>query len=565
MSEQTNIEWCDSTWNPWTGCTKVSPACDHCYAESWSKRAGDKVGKWGPGASRVRTTSAYWRQPLKWNAMNARVIDGVPMLWRGDTSYVNSPPHAVHVTPLTDPKGRFLKTKSIDISPEKWNAAKPWRRRVFCASLADWLDNEVPIEWLVDLLDLIRLTPNLDWLLLTKRIGNFATRIRAAWNWCASRLMGMVETESDDSSYPGIAELRDWIGSWLDGNPPANVWIGATICNQVEADRDIPKLLEIPARVRFLSIEPMLGPVDISPFIGNNPVYEKQAQRSVRVPSGTVRGPGNILGWDGVESAQARVGSVETKGGEPTLPQNACGARLRGIPASSSDVGREEGICAGSSVGVAAFQRANTGAVDDQSRGWPEEAERPGQPGIGDVFGATNPCGPDIEGGSCVQSARHEQRYGEADGIGRGNNSTEKGCWGKAGTDSGIVRDCLSNSVENFPQNKPKFWVICGGESGPHARPLHPGWVRSLRDQCATAGVPFLFKQWGEWAPHHASAGGDEGGDVRRGHVRYLQGDGREPDGHFRKGDAAVARVGKKSAGRKLDGVEHNGFPGVRS
>jgi protein gp37 len=104
-------------------------------------------------------------------------------------------------------------------------------------------------------------------------------------------------------------------------------------------------------------------------------------------------------------------------------------------------------------------------------------------------------------------------------------------------------------------------WVIVGGESGPGARPMHPDWARSLRDQCQEAGVPFLFKQFGEWAPHRTVAGGDEGGDIRRGHVRYLQGDGREPDGHFRKGDAAVARVGKKAAGRLLDGREWNGYP----
>lgn len=95
----------------------------------------------------------------------------------------------------------------------------------------------------------------------------------------------------------------------------------------------------------------------------------------------------------------------------------------------------------------------------------------------------------------------------------------------------------------------------------PKARPMHSDWVRSLRDQCQAAGVPFLFKQWGEWAPHRARPGGDEGGDLRRGHVRYLQGDGREPDGHFRKGDAAVARVGKKAAGRTLDGHTWDEFP----
>ncbi|HLL17885.1 MAG TPA: DUF5131 family protein, partial [Rubrivivax sp.] len=110
--------------------------------------------------------------------------------------------------------------------------------------------------------------------------------------------------------------------------------------------------------------------------------------------------------------------------------------------------------------------------------------------------------------------------------------------------------------------NYPRItWVVAGGESGPGARPMYPNWARSLRDQCAAASVPFLFKQWGNWAPHTTTPGGDEGGDLRSGRVRYLAGDGRMPDGHFRCGDAAMANVGKKAAGRQLDGQLHDGYP----
>lgn len=119
MAETTEISWCDHTFNPWTGCQKVSPACDGCYAESWAKRSG--LVKWGPGEERRRTTEDYWKQPLTWNRKAER--DGV-------------------------------------------------RRRVFCASLADVFDNQVDPKWRDDLFGLIDSTPALDWLLLTKRPQN---------------------------------------------------------------------------------------------------------------------------------------------------------------------------------------------------------------------------------------------------------------------------------------------------------------------------------------------------------------------------------------------------------
>lgn len=253
------------------------------------------------------------------------------------------------------------------------------RRRVFCSSLADVFDNEVPAEWLADLLDLIRRTPNLDWLLLTKRIGNWRGRLKAA----LASISGVGET---------IA-LRDWIENWLNGIPPNNVQIGATICNQAEADRDVPKLLRVPAAVRFLSIEPMLGAIN-----------------------------------------------------------------FRWCPY----------------------------AHQADAENYREYLERTG--GVNE--------------------------YESLKGIG---------------------------------------WIIVGGESGANARPMHPDWARSLRDQCAAAGVPFMFKQWGEWAPSaHLLATGETAYSVASTKL-YGIGQGR-----------SMQRIGKKAAGRLLDGVIHNEFPKVR-
>jgi protein gp37 len=122
MAHNSKIEWTDHTFNPWIGCTNVSPGCDHCYAESWSKRSG--LVKWGNNPRR-RTSEVYWRAPLKWQAMAAAF-------------------HRQH----------------------------GGRQRVFCASLADVFDNQADRVWRSDLFDLIAVTPALDWLLLTKRPQN---------------------------------------------------------------------------------------------------------------------------------------------------------------------------------------------------------------------------------------------------------------------------------------------------------------------------------------------------------------------------------------------------------
>jgi len=180
MGEGTAIEWCDYTFNPWLGCTKVSPGCDHCYAETWANRTGHK-GLWGTGAHRL-FGDAHWRAPLLWSE-RARNLERKP--------------------------------------------------RVFCASMADVFDNEAPSRERDRLWRLIEATPHLSWLILTKRIGNAARMLPAAWS-----PLGVRRTHQ-------------------------NVWLGISVVNQEEAERDIPKLAEIPAVVRFLSCEPLLEAIDL--------------------------------------------------------------------------------------------------------------------------------------------------------------------------------------------------------------------------------------------------------------------------------------------------------------
>lgn len=218
MGEKTQISWADSSWNPWIGCTKVSPACDHCYAErDWDKRK-HRV-QWGAGNPRSRTSAANWKLPERWN--RERWVQ-CSCGWRG--------------AGLEGGGGCGACGKHATTAPA--------RRRVFCASLADWLDNEVPIEWLVDLLNTIRQTQNLDWLLLTKRIGNWRTRLEAAALATVGRQM----------------DLNLWLTQWLFARtPPPNVWLGSTVVDRPEMLRDAEKLKRVPVSVRFWSVEPMLG------------------------------------------------------------------------------------------------------------------------------------------------------------------------------------------------------------------------------------------------------------------------------------------------------------------
>lgn len=312
------------TFNPWAGCTKVSPGCKHCYAEAMAKRNPKTLGIWGPAGVRVRTSAAYWRKPLAW---------------------------------------------------DKAAKAAGHRPRVFCASMADVFEERPALApWRADLMELITRTPNLDWLLLTKR---------------PEHIMGMIDQGIGGLRLAGRYEAASLWDSWRDDDELRNVWMGATAENQDQLQKRGDALARVPAAVRFLSCEPLLSELDLMPWV--------------------------------------------------ICPQ--C-------------VGRDGG-CA-----------------------W---------------------------------------------------------CHG-----SGLAID----------------WIIVGGESGHGARPMHPAWARSVQEQCQILGIPFFFKQWGEWLPisqdslHVIGTGQNEG--------KY-----RQKRAWFRfEEHCDVVRVGKKTAGRLLDGKEWNMAPG---
>ena len=199
MGSRTGIEWCHHTFNPWRGCTKVSAGCANCYAETLSRRNPAVLGKWGPKGTRVAAAESYWRLPLAWNRAAAEAGE---------------------------------------------------RRRVFCASLADVFEDRPELRLArARLFNLIASTPELDWLLLTKRPEN----IIALWPGTT------VEN-------PPMAEV--------DGHRVfANLWLGVSVEDQATADARIPVLLETPAARRFVSAEPLVGPVSLRILPGRRRVW----------------------------------------------------------------------------------------------------------------------------------------------------------------------------------------------------------------------------------------------------------------------------------------------------
>lgn len=273
MAETTGIEWADATWNPWYGCTKVSPGCDNCYAQVWAKRAGKIFNKVRRAAQSGFTAPIRWKQP----------------------------------------------------------------RRIFVCSLSDFFHPDVPPLARESAIQIMTVEASQHiYMLLTKRPENIKQMLRGT---------------------PWQERLPD------------NIWLGVTAENQEQAKKRIPLLLEIPAKVRFVSCEPLLGPV-------------------------------NIFGFN-----------------SPTWGQ---------IPPSS-----------------------------------------------------------------------------------------------------------LLN------------WVICGGESGYDARPMHPAYALSLRDQCAAAGVPFFFKQWGQFLSYK----------------HELTEDLAKEMGAFKQDGVWFTRCDKQLAGCLLEGREYKELP----
>ena len=371
------IEWTDRTWNPATGCTKVSAGCKNCYAEKTAKRL------------RAMGSKGYQ-------------CDCAP-----DPS---------------GPRGECYGCSPFDVRLHHDRIAEPlrWRKpaMVFVCSMGDLFHEDVPFKFIAAIFGVMAACPQHTFQVLTKR----PERAAAWFKWAehadiCGHVCYMFDAIGFERGCGAAFDPPDW--------PLPNVWLGTTAENQEQADKRIPLLLQCPAAVRFVSVEPMLGPVDLSKWLPH-------------------------------------VGRCE-------LCWSQAGTRMHEGFDSKTD----------------AYYQVM------------KEAEQ--------------------SGALCTRRID---------------------------------------------------WVICGGESGPGARPMHPSWPRGLRDQCAAAGVAFSFKQHGEWIPSDLPVPGARVCAVdRSGRVAHPSKDNTIHKGDFPYGaDHAdgwtfMYRVGKKAAGSLLDGVEHKEWP----
>ncbi|WP_100454668.1 DUF5131 family protein [Mycobacteroides abscessus] len=322
MGDKTGIEWTDATWNPVTGCDKVSPGCDHCYAETFAER------------------------------------------WRGT-------------------RGHYFETGfDVQLRPDKLDLPLRWTkpRRIFVNSMSDLFHDSVPDAYIARVFAVMALAPQHTFQVLTKRHGRMRSLLSSD-DFRSEVTQTFVGWAVEDLSLK-TGHLESATGDWW---PLPNVWLGVSAEDQKRADLRIPALLDTPAAVRFVSAEPLLGPIDLH---------------------------GDPIGKDSV----FWIGHLD--------------------------------------------------------------------------------------------------------------------------------------------------WVIVGGESGPGARPMHPDWARSVRDQCVAAGVPFLFKQWGEWSPDLSLNEPVANGKRLKYQRRALL-----PDGSIAPPWTPcefVDRVGKKRARRELDGRTWNQYPQVQ-
>jgi len=321
--------------------------------------------------------------------------------------------------PADDPFRVSLHINKLD-EPSTW--VKP--QKVFVCSMGDLFHKDVPIKFFSDIMDTIIQNQKHTFMLLTKR---------------PERMLELLEDRAEDwkLALP-----------WQYKIPIHNLWLGVTAENQRTADERIPILLQIPAAKRFVSVEPMLGPVDIRQYLSGGTSNEQPIKREDCLSNSIERGVRDRRSREDMEDSETRMGQMEQ--GNPLKQMQEGSGRTSNATGISSDQGdgKRETLSPGStSPRVLSLLRPDTEGNNGQSQERKEIRQRTEEPRTSHLFGTDPTCN------QGVRFSKQERR-------------------------SGTI-----------------LWCIAGPETGPKARPTNIGWIRSLADQCKAGDIPFFDKR----------------------------------------------------------------------
>lgn len=487
MSAITKIEWTEATWSPVSGCTRVSDGCRHCYIE---------------------------RTPPFRMAHRRFDHDGIGA------------------------------TTGVQLHPERLAIPLHWRKpkRIFVCSMADLFHDDVPDKHIAKVWAVMAYAHWHTFQVLTKRHKRLQTLLSS------ERFVELFDRE--------FCRIPDWndrypdpdsAGHLMDG-PLPNVWLGVSTENQRWADIRIPALLGTPAAVRFISAEPLLGPITLRAewLEWSNGRRVEQRERSLP-SSGVGRVVDRLSGAD-LETCGAPCESVGSWNSDNPMYAAPRGESNGQVSASAGDVRRQADSCTCSQAGLAALQRPHPSGPHGEPQERATVRQSPIESGAFDQSRADPPFSTHTASRP-TESVRPTQSDGEAvDGASSGDLLASGGR-GAVDIDSSGLRCCAADHLEDHSGRPALAWIITGGESGPGARPAHPDWFRSIRDQCQAAGVAYLHKQNGEWRMTV---------DVPPDQLPERAAEDLAHGDYF-------LRVGKKRAGRELDGRTHDGYPEVVS
>jgi protein gp37 len=435
----TDIEWTDFSSNAlqyrdgagrvvWA-CAKISPGCQRCYSEAIAERFNR--GKEFTVANMTDLTPFVCDKEMK-HVLTAKVVD------------------------------------KIEVSG----------KRCFVGDMTDWFGSWVEDRLLDKLFAMMAIRKDVTFQVLTKRPERAAEYLNAPHRHqdiheAVKGIMGY-----DNSKRPAInrSDL-----------PLKNVWIGTSVEDQKRADERIPHLLACPAAVRFLSCEPLLGPVDLTMWLGYNPNYE-----SIRT-DGSIRSRSRENGSFGDTS---RRDNMASSGADEKADMQTSSSNIE-ISHGQGDAGGETSKHTTSEAGLLPLQGRDTPGINRESQRRRDDKQQPGESGTGDLCG-TGEALHSSSRSNAKGSIGGEERHGEADRIGSEGN-TEKALSRRQTQEhrEGLCGEPATSIKNSIGPTMGISWLIAGGESGHGARPCDLEWIRSIVGQCKTAEVPCFVKQLG--------------------------------------------------------------------